>query len=697
MNFSSVIRKNFTHNFKKYMSFYFVNSLIIAMLFMYGSLIFNPEVIESSKQSTLQSTVIFALIAITLFSIVFITYANIAFLKNRGKEFGMYLTLGMTTKNLNKLIFIENLGIMVASLLTGLLSGALFGRLFYMGLNKILISKPLVYDLNRSSFLLSIGIFVLIFLGNAIFNVSYIKKVSIIDVIKSSKKKEAGKSNKFIGVVSLILLVGSFYCLPKTLHGEMFKNNSSMAYVFMLLMLVCPYMVIGSFIDIVKWILSKFPKSYNNNILILGNLSHRFTAYRSILYILSLLVAVAMLCMGFGYSMYASSRAIMTADNPYDIMFIESDNYNKVKQEDIKTLLNQNNSKLTTYKALEYMSVPVFQEDGKGNYTLEKPGQTENIISETNYNKHMGTNLRVKSGQSVYVTEYESTGYKYPSSIFAPINEKQKAKIKEILTKNDYVISKNDLNKILGSMSYIKINKNDIKKKANSKFTNERDTAVYNTGAGMILNDKDYETLKNNIAPSSIKRMHLINAKNSDKAFEVLTNHLRDDNKLDKSYWQEGSMWGDSTSNDADRNIKEAYRPVYTEELVNLRLNESGILLFTMMFIGILFTIANGVILYYKVLSDIDEEEERLTSLNRIGVLKKEVRLMISKELALVFFIPIIGGGLTGLYFANMLVLNPSTADLFMKKSITIFIVGFIIQAIFYLVSRRKYIKQANI
>ena len=116
-----------------------------------------------------------------------------------------------------------------------------------------------------------------------------------------------------------------------------------------------------------------------------------------------------------------------------------------------------------------------------------------------------------------------------------------------------------------------------------------------------------------------------------------------------------------------------------------------------MMFIGILFTIANGVILYYKVLSDIDEEEERLTSLNRIGVLKKEVRLMISKELALVFFIPIIGGGLTGLYFANMLVLNPSTADLFMKKSITIFIVGFIIQAIFYLVSRRKYIKQANI
>lgn len=467
-----------------------------------------------------------------------------------------------------------------------------------------------------------------------------------------------------------------------------------MIHVFMLLILLCPYFVIGSFIDIVKWILSKFPNLYNDNILILANLSHRFTAYRSMLYILSLLVCGAMIFMGYSYSMYASSRDFITADNPYDIMFIESDNYNKVKQEDIKKLLNQNESKLITYKALDYMEVPVFKEDGKGNYSLEK---TENIISETNYNKHMGTNLNVKPGQGIYVTEYDSGGYKYPNSVFAPINEKQKEKVKDILVKNNYVISKNDLNNILGSVPYIKIDKDNIKEKGNSKFTNERGTAIYNTGAGMILNDKDYETLKNNISSSSIKRMHLINAENSDKAFDVLTNHLRDVNKLDKSYWKEGSLWGKSTSNDVDRNIKEAYRPVYTEELVNLRLNQTGVLLFTMMFVGVLFTIANGVVLYYKVLSDIDEEQDRLTSLNRIGVLKKEVRLMISKELSLIFFIPIIFGGLTGLYFVNMVVLKDSTADVFMEKSIIIFIVGSMIQGVFYLISRRKYIKQTNI
>lgn len=51
MNFFSIIKKNFLHNFNKYISFYFVNSLIVAMLFMYGSLIFNPILKEDVMRS----------------------------------------------------------------------------------------------------------------------------------------------------------------------------------------------------------------------------------------------------------------------------------------------------------------------------------------------------------------------------------------------------------------------------------------------------------------------------------------------------------------------------------------------------------------------------------------------------------------------------------------------------------------------
>jgi len=162
MTFSSIVRKNLVYNFNKYISFYFVNSLIVAMLFMYGSLIFNSTIVNSIGKSSLYDTVIVSLGGTILFSIIFITYTNVSFLKNRGKEFGVYLTLGMTAKDLIKLIFMENISIMIAALLTGILGGTLFGRLFYMGLNKILEGTTIVYEINYESILLSIGVFTLI-------------------------------------------------------------------------------------------------------------------------------------------------------------------------------------------------------------------------------------------------------------------------------------------------------------------------------------------------------------------------------------------------------------------------------------------------------------------------------------------------------------------------------------------------------
>lgn len=47
-----------------------------------------------------------------------------------------------------------------------------------------------------------------------------------------------------------------------------------------------------------------------------------------------------------------------------------------------------------------------------------------------------------------------------------------------------------------------------------------------------------------------------------------------------------------------------------------MQLDNHGIMLFTMIFIGLLFVISNGVVLYYKVFNDIKDEEERIISLN---------------------------------------------------------------------------------
>lgn len=276
----------------------------------------------------------------------------------------MYLTLGMTTKDLTKLILFENLGIMIASLATGMLSGALFGRLFYMGLNKILSDTTIPCELNYKSFLLSGGIFALIFICNFIFNAIYIRSVSIIDAIKAEKKKEVAGSNLLLGSISVILLIIALYCLPKTMLKEMFKEQSYMIGVFVVIIMICPYLIIGSFIAIIKKIFSKMPNIYNRNLLVLSNLSHRFLGYKNILYVLSLLVAGAMFFVGYSYSIYASTREYVNNDNPFEIMFVESDKYNRVDKDNLEEAINSANGNIEKYNVLEFVEVPIFRENG---------------------------------------------------------------------------------------------------------------------------------------------------------------------------------------------------------------------------------------------------------------------------------------------------------------------------------------------
>ena len=244
MTFFSIVKKNFKYNLNKFISYFFVNALVIGMLFMYGSLLFNSVVNKELKGTSLIETLNIALMALIIFAIVFITYTNISFLKNRDKEFGMYLTLGMTRKDLIKIVIFENLSVMILALLVGTLGGAIFGRLFYMALSKILDYINIPYELNIESFVLSAGVFILIFIGNMIFNIIYMNRVSIMSNLKASRNKEVGKSNLMIGSISLILFIIALLLLPQTLLRKLFNGNSVIIGILVFMSIVLPYFII---------------------------------------------------------------------------------------------------------------------------------------------------------------------------------------------------------------------------------------------------------------------------------------------------------------------------------------------------------------------------------------------------------------------------------------------------------------------
>ncbi|WP_042352957.1 ABC transporter permease [Bacillus massiliigorillae] len=692
MTFSAIIRKNFIYNIKKFMSMYFVNTLIVAMLFIFGSLMFNSDVLEQVGQTTLYETIKSALLVLVLFSIVFITYSNISFLKYRGKEFGMYITLGMTTKDLIKLLFIENIGILFLSIGSGLLSGAVFGKFFYLGLNKMLPFNPVDFEVHVNSFLLSIGVFLIIFICNFIFSIFYIKRSSVIDILRSSNKKEIGKNSVVFGGVALFLFVVSAYLIPKILLNKIFKGQLYTIYIFIFLTIACPYVIIGTLIVLYKAAIKRFEKTYNNQLLLLSNLSHRFLAYKNSLYIVSLLLGVAIFFVGLTYSFYSSSEIKNDKDNPYDVMFLEENHVNNISQDEVEKALQQNGSSITQYDKLDYIDVAEFK-DLENDFVLWSEGSS--VVSESNFSKHMKKQYNVKPNNMISVRVHsENMDYEKPNTILSVSNEKQVKHLQSQLEgSTDSKEEKyKELQQSLKGNTFVAFDSKNIKE-ITEPFTNYHFTRSYMTGDILVVDDEVYETLLQAVGLDKVKTMHLIKGDISKKDFRAFVSVLSPKNGLDPSTWLEKTSHGYGANSKGDIND---YRPTFKDEQLALQLESNGFIFFIMIFMGVLFTIASGVVLYYKVLTDIDEEKERIISLKRIGITFRELQRMVSRELAVTFFLPtLIGMGL-GMYYIYVMFSNDIMRWTLLMKSGLVCVVFLVIQVVLYFICRRKYFSELS-
>jgi putative ABC transport system permease protein len=73
-------------------------------------------------------------------------------------------------------------------------------------------------------------------------------------------------------------------------------------------------------------------------------------------------------------------------------------------------------------------------------------------------------------------------------------------------------------------------------------------------------------------------------------------------------------------------------------------LEEAGINLFTLGFLGLVFLAATGSIIYFKQLTEAHSDKERYAILRKIGVRKKEVSRSIAKQTGFIFALPLAVG-----------------------------------------------------
>lgn len=121
--------RNVRRQVGNYLIYFMTVSFTVAMLFAVSNIIFS----ENLKRYTLmENDGKYALMGVVLlisFVVAFVlSYATSFLLKLRKREFGMYLTLGMTRKNILAVFLTENAILGILSLAAGLAVGLFFIR-----------------------------------------------------------------------------------------------------------------------------------------------------------------------------------------------------------------------------------------------------------------------------------------------------------------------------------------------------------------------------------------------------------------------------------------------------------------------------------------------------------------------------------------------------------------------------------------
>ncbi|PAE10357.1 ABC transporter permease [Niallia circulans] len=119
-----------------------------------------------------------------------------------------------------------------------------------------------------------------------------------------------------------------------------------------------------------------------------------------------------------------------------------------------------------------------------------------------------------------------------------------------------------------------------------------------------------------------------------------------------------------------------------------------GPILFIGLFIGIVFFVSAGSFLYFRLFTDLEEEKRKFQSIAKIGLMETELKRVVTRQIALLFFSPIIvaliHGSVALIALSNMFDFNITREAALVLGSFAF------IQILYFLIVRYFYVKQVK-
>lgn len=551
-----------------------------------------PQGISATKQ-----VLGFGVIVIAIFSAIFLFYTYSFLIKRRVREFGLYSVLGMTKKQIARILILETIFIAVITLVFGLAFGLLFDKLMLLVLLKLFTAGvSFGFVITPIAVFLTILLFGGIFFLLLIYTVIKISRLKIVALLKEENNGEREPKARFILAILGLGLTGYGYYLAQTIQNPI--KAITMFFIAVLAVIFGTYLIFMA-VSITVLKLMKNNKTFYykpKNFISVSGLLYRMKRNAVGLANICILSTMVLVTMGTTSALYAGSEEAYNTRFPRDIIV------NGYRSTEGKLAEIEKNVKKATQdagvEAKDLVSYNMLNVIGRLNGTeisyetgtagsLDKL-RTVVVIELKDYNKVSKEQKTLNNGETLLFIDKKG---KYEANEIAV--QGVNLKIKEKLT----------------------------------EFPGALGTAAANIMDTYYVVVKDKDTVKE--IESALKKKLSI-SDDEGGIFNYVGFNISDKTKEAK--------------------VIENFKQLEKEGNINIEgkaENETNFkgfyasFLFIGMFISMIFVVSQVVIMYYKQISEGYEDKGKFGIMRKVGLTDRQIKQSIRSQVLMIFFAPL--------------------------------------------------------
>ncbi|WP_153465413.1 FtsX-like permease family protein [Sediminibacillus terrae] len=630
MTFRQFAFNNVLRNKRMYIAYFLSSMFTVMVFFTFAIFAFHPAFSGGSINKNVLVGMAVAGGIIYVFSFFFVLYSMSSFLQSRKKEFGLLIMLGASNRQIRLMVFLENILIGFFATVSGILSGLIFAKVILLIAENVLIISESL-DFYFPALAIAVTFVSFIFLFFCIsVFVSFVLRTNKLIHLIKGDIQSKGEPK-----ASVMLSIFSALLLTAGYGTALLVKGVFVVYAMIPVVLV---VILGTYLLFTQLsvymirLLKRNKRIFwrKTNMLLFSDLSFRMKDNARTFFMVAIISTVAFSAIGSLYGFHSYLTKGVKEMNPYTFTYSPFLDDSEATIEEDISRINAILQDETIDAGMETMELNYYDVSEQNDHAL--------IVRASDYNRF--ANL---------IKEKEL----HPAENEAIIVEQSGAFITQ------------------GEKAGVRLMQSSIQLRDGEEIQPVRvvETEILTEMNGYyVVQDSAYERLG---SPVSSDFSAVWKAKDGQTEQVIEAGRRIND------------------SND------ELQHKAFSADYSLFEINRAyGTILFIGLFIGIVFFVSAGSFLYFRLFTDLEEEKRKFSSIAKIGLKESELKKIVNRQIAILFFSPIVVALVHGAVALTALS-HLFDYDLTVESSLVLGSFA-VIQVIYFFIVRYFYVKQVK-